>query len=105
MEAPGPSSPDSFLATVRRHLKGLDSREQLEILREVADHLEDAAAALRESGLSDKTSTETAVADMGNPAEVGRRLRDEHLARRLPWRHGLLVALPLLVPALGLGEC
>lgn len=65
---------ESYLLAVQRQLNGLDPAEQREILRELRDHLEDTAEYLRESGLSKDASTERALAEMGDPTEVGRKL-------------------------------
>ena len=96
MAEPSRFSPDTFLATVQRQLKGLDAREQREILEELRGHLEDAALGFAESGVSGEAALERVVAEMGDPAQVGQRLRHEHMAKSLPWRYGFMAAVPLL---------
>ncbi|MGI5837579.1 MAG: permease prefix domain 1-containing protein [Chloroflexota bacterium] len=95
MPKPRQTSVESYLLAVRRQLKGLDPAEQREILRELADHLEDTTRYLRESGLSEEASTERAVAEMGDPTAVGQRLRREHLEKPLPLKLGLMAAVPI----------
>ncbi len=93
-------SPETFLADVQQQLTGLDVQEQREILEELRDHLEDSALRLAEGGASREVALERAGAEMGDPADVGRRLHDEHMAVSLPIRYGLLAAMPLFVCAL-----
>lgn len=95
-------SPDTFLAGVQSQLKGLDPGEQREILEELRGHLEDAAPGFTEEGGSREAALERAAAGMGDPAEVGRRIREEHMAKTIPWRYGFLAAIPLLAVALSL---
>lgn len=95
MLKPHQTSVESYLLAVRQQLKGLDPAEQREILRELADHLEDTTRYLREPGLSEDASTERAVAEMGDPIKVGRQLREEHLEKSLPLKFGLMAAVPI----------
>jgi len=94
------SSDGAFLNRVRRQLVGLEPAEQREILEELRGHLEDTASRLVESGASRETALEKAAAAMGDPTQVGRRLRREHMAKPLPLKYGLLAAVPLLAFAL-----
>lgn len=88
-------SPDAFLAVVQQQLGGLDAREQREILEELRNHLEDAAKGFAEAGTSRNDAMTRAIAEMGDPSQVGRQLRREHMAKSLPWRCGLLAVVPL----------
>jgi hypothetical protein len=88
-------SPDTFLASVQRQLKGLDAREQGEILEELRGHLEDSALSFAEGDVSREAVMERAAAEMGDPSEVGHKLREEHMAKSMPLKIGLLAALPL----------
>ena len=96
---PKPEQPNlgTFLADVRRQLTGLDFAEQREILEELSTHLQDAVALREAEGLDPDEAHARAIASMGDPESVGRRLRAEHLSRRLSVRDSVLALLPLLV--------
>jgi hypothetical protein len=100
------SSADA-LATIRFRLSALPRATQEEIMSELADHLEDKAAALRAQGQSEDEARAAAGAHLGNPADIGARLADVHsrptrlqtILAVLPFAMtGLL--LPLLVLAI-----
>lgn len=97
MSKPDGLSPEQFLSAVQRQIGNLAEQEQGEILEELEAHIRDTEAILLEAGFDQPEAEARAVAAMGEPVIVGRRLRDEHLARGLPLREAMLTGLPLLL--------
>jgi hypothetical protein len=89
-----------FLDQVRQQLNGLEPSARREILKELRDHLHDALAADEAASSATAAAEVAAVQAMGDPAEIGRRLHDEHLNQRLPLPAALLCALPIAAFAL-----
>jgi HAAS domain-containing protein len=95
------SSPSAiFLDHVRQQLNGLEPAGQREILAELTTHLHDAVAENVAASSATAVAEAAAVQAMGDPAAIGRRLRDEHLNRRLSFPAAILCALPLAAIAL-----
>jgi hypothetical protein len=88
---------NAFVNSVLRQLRDLDEQERREVGQELADHLEDASRRWLEQGLCRHGALAKAVAEMGDPVQVGRRIREEHLARGLPLREALLAGAPALI--------
>ncbi len=81
-----------YLATIEAALGHLDEARRREIVAEIGGHLEDRAAALQAAGLEKEASMEKAIEALGDPAELGRELKQVHggVTRREAW----LAALP-----------
>jgi len=86
----------------------LDEARRGEIVAEISGHLEDNARQLMLRGLTREASMEKAMEALGDPAEVGRELRQVHggatrrdawLAALPPMLLGLGIAIPLLLRA------
>lgn len=89
-------------------LGSLDEARRREIVAEIGSHLEDKARWLMLRGLSKEASMEQAMEALGDPAEVGRGLKQVHggatrrdawLAALPPVLLGLSIAIPLLLRA------
>lgn len=98
----------SYLTTMEAVLGRLDEARRREIVAEVSGHLEDKARQLMLRGLTEEASMEQAMEAFGDPAEVGRELRQVHggatrrdawLAALPPVLLGLSIAIPLLLRA------
>ncbi|MGA7672625.1 MAG: permease prefix domain 1-containing protein [Nitrolancea sp.] len=96
MPKPDQSDVRGFLAQVRQQLTALEYREQKEILEELSAHLQDAITGREQQGLDERTAVADALASMGDPESIGRRLREEHLNQRLSIRETALAIAPLL---------
>lgn len=86
-----------YLNNVQRQLRRLEPREQREILAEVAGHIQDAETSLRAGGADLESAHLQAIASMGDPTMVGRRLQAAHLRQRLPLAQSLLAGLPVVL--------
>ena len=86
------SSLSQYLAELEATLGHLDAATRREIIEEVASHLEEQAHHFQQSGLSEEESMEKAMEALGDPAELGRELKQVHggATRRDAW----LAALP-----------
>jgi hypothetical protein len=100
MSKPEGSPSARFLDEVRQQLNRLEPAEQREILAELTTHLHDAVADNDAASSATAAAETAAVQAMGDPVAIGRRLRDEHLNRRLSVPAALLCALPLAAIAL-----
>ncbi len=98
----------SYLTTIEAALGQLDEARRREIVAEISGHLEDKARWLMLRGLSKEASMEQAMEALGDPAEVGRELKQVHggvtrrdalLAALPPVLLGLSIAIPLLLRA------
>ena len=98
----------SYLTTMEAALGQLDEAQRQEIVAEISGHLEDKARQLMLRGLSKEASMEKAMEAFGDPAEVGRELkqvyggatkRDAWLAALPPVLLGLSIAISLLLRA------
>ncbi len=78
----------------------LDEARRREIVAEIGGHLEDNARWLMLRGLSEEASMEKAMEALGDPAEVGRELKQVHggATRRDAW----LAALPAVLLGLSI---
>ncbi|MBC8248087.1 MAG: hypothetical protein H8E90_00280 [Anaerolineales bacterium] len=81
-----------YLTTMEAALGRLDEARRREIVTEIGGHLEDKARQLMLRGLSEEESMEEAMDALGDPAEVGRELRQIHGGATR--RDALLAALP-----------
>lgn len=79
----------------------LDEARQREIVAEISGHLEDKARQLMLCGLSKEASKEKAMETFGDPAEVGRELKQVHGGATR--RDALLAALPPVLLGLSIG--
>ncbi len=91
----------SYLATMEAALGPLDEARQREIVAEISGHLEDKARQLMLCGLSKEASKEKAMETFGDPAEVGRELKQVHGGATR--RDALLAALPPVLLGLSIG--
>jgi uncharacterized membrane protein len=82
----------SYLTTMEAALAPLDETRRREIMAEISSHLEDKARWLMLRGLTEEASMEKTIEALGDPAEVGRELRQVH--RGATRRDALLAALP-----------
>ena len=82
----------SYLTTMEAALGLLDEARRWEIVAEISGHLEDKARWLMLRGLSKEASMEKAMEALGDPAEVGRELKQVHCGAMR--RDALLAALP-----------
>jgi hypothetical protein len=92
----------SYLATMEAALGPLDEARRREIVAEISGHLEDKARQLMLRGHSKEASMEKAMEAFGDPAEVGRELKQVHggmMTRRDAW----LAALPPVLLGLSIG--
>jgi hypothetical protein len=91
----------SYLTTMEAALGPLDEGRRREIVAEVSGHLEDRARQLMLRGHSKEASMEQAIEAFGDPAEVGRELKQVHggATRRDAW----LAALPPVLLGLSIG--
>lgn len=64
----------AFYYAVCQHLTRSTRREREDVKRELAAHLQDHSEVLMEHGLSLKEAEQRAVAEMGDPAEIGKAL-------------------------------
>jgi hypothetical protein len=88
---------DDVLGTLERSLRG-PRRARADMIREVRDGLEDAAAAYRESGLDGREARRRAHADFGDPRDVAAGLQVELTARYgRRTAAGMALAFPALV--------
>jgi hypothetical protein len=83
----------SYLTTMEAALGQLDEARRWEIVAEISGHLEDKARWLMLRGLSKEASMEKAMEALGDPAEVGRELKQVHGGAMR--RDALLAALPV----------
>ncbi len=81
-----------YLAKVEAALGQLNEARRKEIVAEISGHLEDKTHQLMQCGLSEEVSMEKAVEALGDPAELGRELKQVHggFTKRDAW----LAALP-----------
>ncbi|MFQ6057365.1 MAG: permease prefix domain 1-containing protein [Anaerolineae bacterium] len=86
------SSLSQYLAELEATLGHMDAATRREIIEEVAGHLKDQAHHFQWSGLSEEESMEKAMEALGDPAELGRELRQVHGGATR--RDALLAALP-----------
>ena len=95
-----------YLAIMEAALGRLDEARRREIVAEISGHLEDKARWLMLRGLTKEASMEKAMEALGDPAEVGRKLKQVHggatrrdalLAALPPVLLGLSIAIPLLL--------
>lgn len=63
---------ESYLSEVAAHLSALPTKQRNEELREMQAHLENAAAANRQSGQPEEEAMQNAAAQFGTPEELGR---------------------------------
>jgi len=97
-----------YLTTMEAALDPLDEARRREIVAEISGHLDDKARWLMLRGYSEEASMEKAMEAFGDPAEVGRELKQVHggatrrdawLAALPPVLLGLSLAIPLLLRA------
>jgi hypothetical protein len=79
----------------------LDEGRRREIVAEISGHLEDKARQLMLRGLTEEASMEKAMEAFGDPAEVGRELKQVHGGATK--RDALLAALPPVLLGLSIG--
>jgi hypothetical protein len=91
----------SYLTTMEAALAPLDEGRRREIVAEISGHLEDKARWLMLCGLSEEASMEKATEAFGDPAEVGRELKQVHGGATR--RDALLAALPPVLLGLSIG--
>jgi len=98
----------SYLTTMEAALGPLDEGQRREIVAEISGHLEDKARWLMLRGLTKEASMEKAMETFGDPAEVGRELKQVHggatrrdawLAASPPVLLGLSITISLLLRA------
>ncbi len=65
-----------FLRLVSKEIHFIFDRKSIE--KELNEHLEDSIADLREEGLSKEDAERQAIAQMGEPEEIGKLLNQEH---------------------------
>ena len=101
-------NPFIYLTTMEAALGPLDEARRREIVTEISGHLDDKARQLMLRGLTKEASMEQAMEAFGDPAEVGRELRQIHggatrrdalLAALPPVLLGLSIAISLLLRA------
>ena len=68
---------DKYVGALSRHLH-LEPAKKKEIISELADHLEDKASDLVESGLNQEAALSLAMQQMGDPVVLARRIREVH---------------------------
>ncbi|MBQ8803945.1 MAG: hypothetical protein IJZ53_09940 [Tyzzerella sp.] len=87
-----------YLRIVRKQIHFIFDRDSIE--SELNQHLQDSVADLMEDGLSEEEAELQAVAQMGNPVEVGKLLNQEHhpLLGYL-WIASMVILLLLVYPA------
>jgi hypothetical protein len=97
-----------YITTMEAALDPLDEGQRREIVAEIGSHLEDKARWLMLHGLTEEASMEKTIEAFGDPAEVGRELRQVHggatkrdawLAALPPVLLGLSIGIPLLFRA------
>lgn len=81
---------EEFLQTLTDQIRFVKAREG--VARELADHIEDLAAALEEKGLEPADAVREAVSRMGDPVEIGMQLDLIHRPQT-NWRLILLIVL------------
>ncbi len=91
----------SYLATMEAALGPLDEARRREIVAEISGHLEDKARWLMLRGLTEEASMEKTIEAFGDPAEVGRELKQVHGGATR--RDALLAALPPVLLGLSIG--
>ncbi|MGA9351919.1 MAG: permease prefix domain 1-containing protein [Anaerolineae bacterium] len=98
----------SYLMTMEAALGRLEEARRQEIVAEISGHFEDKARWLMLHGLTEEASMEKAMEALGDPAEVGRELKQVHggatrrdalLAALPPVLLGLSIAISLLLRA------
>lgn len=98
----------SYLMTMEAALGRLEEARRQEIVAEISGHFEDKARQLMLRGLTEEASMEKAMEALGDPAEVGRELKQVHggatrqdalLAALPPVLLGLSIAISLLLRA------
>ncbi len=82
----------TYMTALRTALGQLDTARQREVMAEISAHLEDKAHHLMLNGLSKEASMEKAMETLGDPTELGQKLKQVHdgVTRRDAW----LAALP-----------
>ncbi len=97
-----------YLAVIEAALGRLDEARREEIVAEISGHLEDKAHQLMRGGLSKEVSMQKAIEALGDPAELGRELKQVHggFTRRDAWLaalppviFGLSITIPFLLMA------
>jgi len=94
-------NPFIYLTTMEAALGPLDEARRREIVAEISSHLDDKARQLMLRGLTKEASMEKAMEAFGDPAEVGRELKQVHGGTTK--RDALLAALPPVLLGLSIG--
>lgn len=90
-----------YVTTMEGALGPLDEARRREIVAEISGHLEDKARRLMLRGLTKEASMKKAIEMFGDPAEVGRELKQVHGGATK--RDALLAALPPVLLGLSIG--
>lgn len=91
----------TFCEQVLSQLRRVTPGEREKIRRELQEHLEDHAEALRAAGCSETEAAERAVAAMGDPGEIGRELNRRYpMGWLLVSRAALVLTVLLAISAL-----
>ena len=87
----------SYLTSIRDHLR-LDSSSEMDIMGELASHIEDRVQELKQSGLSEEEATNTCLKLLGSAKMVARQLYEAH--SQGTWKQALMASMPHILFAL-----
>jgi len=82
-----------YLQSIREHL-GMDPISEREVIRELADHVEDSCQEMQKAGLSEEEALEKSLTLLGPAKIVAKQIYEAH--NRGTWRQALLAAIPHL---------
>jgi hypothetical protein len=82
---------DDYLHNVKSSLR-LEESDETEVIRELADHIEDEVRELKKNGLHDEEAVSTSIRLLGSAKSVGRKIYEAH--SQGTWRQALLTSLP-----------
>ena len=82
-----------YLQSIREHL-GMDPISEREVIRELADHVEDSCQEMQKAGLSEEEALEKSITLLGPAKIVAKQIYEAH--NRGTWRQALLAAMPHL---------
>lgn len=83
-----------YLERVRENLK-LDSSTELEVIQELATHIEDELRELKDAGLSDEEAANTCLTLMGSAKTLAHQIYESH--SQGSWTQALFTAMPHLL--------
>jgi hypothetical protein len=82
-----------YLQSIREHL-GMDPISEREVIRELADHVEDSCQEMQKAGFSEEEALEKSITLLGPAKIVAKQIYEAH--NRGTWRQALLAAMPHL---------